>query len=336
MPYAGMSNQKVWISVADGYRLSQPDQCSGLSRGAIAIAMHHVLTQYHAVDKYKLMLSCWATSTKDRPSFQGIVAAFGEVEALTPARKVTRRVQPPPQEATNPNAYDLSNDMPSRQATLRDAPPSLAKLASSGSDFGTGATTYLALAGEEHTIYAEDEFAPGALSPSSVASGSIGNPMSPEAVLMPEYELATPTGFSQPINKSKGGINRPPHLKAIAEHDTPEYSTASSYVSLNAAEEDADLLQTAKGAQQQKMPLESSALPPLYSQVFSPTSVTRASSAHSSVAMMQADLHDVLDGNTRTNPLYSSRATSFRSTMKSPSRGLNHQLSKASVLTSDL
>jgi hypothetical protein len=29
MPYAGMSNQKVWVSVADGYRLPQPSLCSG-------------------------------------------------------------------------------------------------------------------------------------------------------------------------------------------------------------------------------------------------------------------------------------------------------------------
>jgi predicted DNA-binding transcriptional regulator AlpA len=29
LPYAGMSNQKVWIAVADGYQLPQPTATSG-------------------------------------------------------------------------------------------------------------------------------------------------------------------------------------------------------------------------------------------------------------------------------------------------------------------
>ena len=33
MPYAGMSNQKVWVSVSDGHRLSQPDDTASKGDG---------------------------------------------------------------------------------------------------------------------------------------------------------------------------------------------------------------------------------------------------------------------------------------------------------------
>jgi hypothetical protein len=44
LPYAGMSNQKVWVSVMDGYRLPQPGQCSG--RGAVVFDRTLLIAAY--------------------------------------------------------------------------------------------------------------------------------------------------------------------------------------------------------------------------------------------------------------------------------------------------
>eukprot|EP00043_Microstomoeca_roanoka_P011984 m.113312 g.113312 ORF g.113312 m.113312 type:complete len:2350 (-) comp15356_c3_seq1:622-7671(-) len=49
LPYKGWSNQKVWVEVAAGYRLSQPDKCRD--------------------DVYAMMRECWAEEQTDRPTF---------------------------------------------------------------------------------------------------------------------------------------------------------------------------------------------------------------------------------------------------------------------------
>ena len=56
MPYKGMTNQKVWVSVASGYRLPIPDGC--------------------APDVYALMLRCWAADPHERPEFSTILPFF--------------------------------------------------------------------------------------------------------------------------------------------------------------------------------------------------------------------------------------------------------------------
>jgi serine/threonine protein kinase len=53
LPYKGLSNQRVWVDVTSGVRLSQPDGCP---------------------DKvYGLMRRCWASASQDRPTFEEIV-----------------------------------------------------------------------------------------------------------------------------------------------------------------------------------------------------------------------------------------------------------------------
>eukprot|EP00056_Hartaetosiga_gracilis_P013539 m.225186 g.225186 ORF g.225186 m.225186 type:complete len:1405 (-) comp13859_c2_seq8:3644-7858(-) len=66
LPYSGLSNQKVWVSVMEGHRLSKPHNCPR--------------------DVYKLMRKCWKHSPNDRPTFEElfedmkkIVAKAGEV-----------------------------------------------------------------------------------------------------------------------------------------------------------------------------------------------------------------------------------------------------------------
>eukprot|EP00043_Microstomoeca_roanoka_P011985 m.113350 g.113350 ORF g.113350 m.113350 type:complete len:2370 (-) comp15356_c3_seq2:346-7455(-) len=49
LPYKGWSNQKVWVEVAAGYRLPQPENCRE--------------------DVYAKMRECWADLQEDRPSF---------------------------------------------------------------------------------------------------------------------------------------------------------------------------------------------------------------------------------------------------------------------------
>ena len=228
--------------------------------------------------------------------------------------------------------------MPVRHATQRQAPqPVLTRLESEG-DFGTGATTYLALAGEQSTIYAEDEIGPGALSPSSAASGSLGNPASPPWIATsPDYMItSSPSrGPSEPHNTYKP-LSRllMPQLTAIMEDK--ESSRKSSMVSLQPIAQDVQF-RSIEEAEQYRLSTSNVKAPPPYSQVFSAPLMTRASSEHSSIGMMQADLHDMLNGKQTRNPLYCSRATSFRSAaIASPTKSMmSAQLSNASILTSD-
>lgn len=52
LPYKGMSNQKVWVEVLAGYRLSQPAGCPD--------------------DVYKLMTECWDMNPHNRPVFSSM------------------------------------------------------------------------------------------------------------------------------------------------------------------------------------------------------------------------------------------------------------------------
>eukprot|EP00043_Microstomoeca_roanoka_P012816 m.124683 g.124683 ORF g.124683 m.124683 type:complete len:1648 (+) comp15598_c3_seq1:166-5109(+) len=58
LPYSGWSNQKVWVSVMDGYRLPQANSCPDFV--------------------YAMMMQCWATVASNRPTFSTIVTAFNE------------------------------------------------------------------------------------------------------------------------------------------------------------------------------------------------------------------------------------------------------------------
>ena len=66
MPYEGMTNQKVWVSVASGYRLPCPDTCSA--------SVHGIMTH------------CWAADPHDRPEFATLLTFFRpKQEGLAPA-----------------------------------------------------------------------------------------------------------------------------------------------------------------------------------------------------------------------------------------------------------
>ncbi|EGD73799.1 TK/RTKC protein kinase [Salpingoeca rosetta] len=56
LPYKGWSNQKVWVEVAAGHRLSKPDGCRD--------------------DVYERMLACWSESQDDRPTFAQLSEFF--------------------------------------------------------------------------------------------------------------------------------------------------------------------------------------------------------------------------------------------------------------------
>jgi hypothetical protein len=53
IPYAGMTNQKVWVSIMSGYRLPRPNGCSS--------------------ESYALMLDCWHVCGL-RPTFASLAA----------------------------------------------------------------------------------------------------------------------------------------------------------------------------------------------------------------------------------------------------------------------
>lgn len=59
LPYKGFSNQRVWVDVTSGNRLSQPDGCP--------------------TEIYKIMLSCWAARPAERPTFATIVGLILEL-----------------------------------------------------------------------------------------------------------------------------------------------------------------------------------------------------------------------------------------------------------------
>ena len=65
MPFKGMTNQKVWVSVAAGYRLPIPEDCPQTV--------------------YGLMLHCWRADPHERPEFSHVSAFFREPENTKPA-----------------------------------------------------------------------------------------------------------------------------------------------------------------------------------------------------------------------------------------------------------
>ena len=59
LPYNGWSNQKVWVEVAAGYRLPQPNACRD--------------------DVFQHMLSCWNESQDERPTFREAAEFFRDL-----------------------------------------------------------------------------------------------------------------------------------------------------------------------------------------------------------------------------------------------------------------
>ena len=59
LPYNGWSNQKVWVEVAAGYRLPQPNACRD--------------------DIFQHMLSCWNESQDERPTFREAAEFFRDL-----------------------------------------------------------------------------------------------------------------------------------------------------------------------------------------------------------------------------------------------------------------
>lgn len=68
LPYAGMNNQKVWVEVAHGLRLSQPEGCSAAL--------------------YSMMSRCWSTRQSDRPSFADMAAKLRRIYEETTGEAV--------------------------------------------------------------------------------------------------------------------------------------------------------------------------------------------------------------------------------------------------------
>lgn len=62
MPYEGWHNQKVWVQVSAGYRLSKPDDCDD--------------------EVYSFMLKCWAEHGADRPTFTQLTEFFRDQYAM--------------------------------------------------------------------------------------------------------------------------------------------------------------------------------------------------------------------------------------------------------------
>ena len=105
-----MSNQKVWISVADGYRLPAPE---GLAGTICTLNSHQPHLIVSGLDsKYKLMMVCWATETKERPTFTQLVHCYGEDGLVSSnfASVVHERVRR--DALQDPNPYRLASNTP--------------------------------------------------------------------------------------------------------------------------------------------------------------------------------------------------------------------------------
>eukprot|EP00055_Hartaetosiga_balthica_P004331 m.11157 g.11157 ORF g.11157 m.11157 type:complete len:1907 (-) comp3790_c0_seq1:174-5894(-) len=63
LPYEGMSNQKVWVNICEGFRLPKPENSS--------------------VSLYNLMQDCWSAESGYRPTFAGIVYALEAILRYT-------------------------------------------------------------------------------------------------------------------------------------------------------------------------------------------------------------------------------------------------------------
>ena len=61
VPYKDMSNQKVWVSVVEGYRLPCPGGCSE--------------------EIYDIMQQCWHVNPKERPDFEDLTLHLKELQA---------------------------------------------------------------------------------------------------------------------------------------------------------------------------------------------------------------------------------------------------------------
>jgi hypothetical protein len=61
LPYKELSTQKVWMSVAEGLRLTRPRDCTD--------------------EIYDIMMQCWAALPKDRPDFEDLSTHLSSVQA---------------------------------------------------------------------------------------------------------------------------------------------------------------------------------------------------------------------------------------------------------------
>jgi len=119
MPYAGMSNQKVWVSVADGYRLPQPSSTSGGECLEIPRCLKAFLrTLLDAM--YKLMLTCWQAATGDRATFTTIVtslqAGFQHTEPCASPKSVSTMSSPKLKLAQHSPSLKLASSQTTLQA----------------------------------------------------------------------------------------------------------------------------------------------------------------------------------------------------------------------------
>ena len=174
LPYVGMSNQKVWVNVSDGYRLPQLASTSG--RVIFEMMFLSPASSLALLDaKYKLMLACWQATTGDRITFQTVVSKL-QTSILEPLNApvvhydcVTLGLSgmediaesPSPLRTYVPLAEQIPTNLYMYEPVDARATSSNATCESESS-FQGDSDAYLPLQGLQATLYAEDEFLPAA------------------------------------------------------------------------------------------------------------------------------------------------------------------------------